>query len=160
MPGNKDQKTAPGVVPEGRGRLLALDFGTKRVGVAVSDELRLTVRPLPALPRSNWKKLLRDISELCEQFDVEMVVVGLPLRLDGGEGEAAAEARRLARNLGLSLRRPVALQDERLTSKEAEVDLRGEGFSEGEVKARVDGAAAAIILRDYLEHSESFPGES
>jgi putative Holliday junction resolvase len=160
LPGNKDQKTAPGVVPEGRGRLLALDVGTKRVGVAVSDELRLTVRPLPALARTNWKRLLREVSELCEQFDVEKVVVGLPLRLDGGEGEAATEARRFARNLGLSLRRAVVLQDERLTSKEAEGALRGEGLSEREVKARVDSAAAAIILRDYLECSVGFRDEN
>ncbi|MDQ3803528.1 MAG: Holliday junction resolvase RuvX [Acidobacteriota bacterium] len=145
-------------MPEGRGRLLALDLGAKRVGVAVSDELRLTVRPLPALPRTSWKRLLRAVSELCEQFDVEKVVVGLPLRLDGGEGEAAAEARRVARNLGLSLRRTVVLQDERLTSKEAEGVLRG--LSEREVKARVDSAAAAIILRDYLERSADLPDES
>ena len=156
MPGNKEQKTASG----GRGRVLALDLGAKRVGVAVSDELRLTVRPLQALARAGWKRLLRDIAELCEQFDVETVVVGLPLRRDGGEGEAAGEARRVARNLGLSLKCPVVLQDERLTSKEAEAALRGEGFSEREVKARVDSAAAAIILRDYLERPVDLPVQS
>jgi len=156
LPGNKEQKTASG----GRGRVLALDLGAKRVGVAVSDELRLTVRPLQALARAGWKRLLRDIAELCEQFDVETVVVGLPLRLDGGEGEAAGEARRVARNLGLSLKCPVVLQDERLTSKEAEAALRGEGFSEREVKARVDSAAAAIILRDYLERPVDLPVQS
>jgi putative Holliday junction resolvase len=160
LPGNKDQKIAPGAVPKGRGRLLALDLGTKRVGIAVCDELRLTVRPLPALSRTNWKRLLRGVSELCEQFDVEKVVVGLPLRLDGVEGEAAAEARRVARHLGLSLGRPVVLQDERLTSKEAEGVLRGEGLSEREVKAQVDSAAAAIILRDYLERSLDLPDET
>ncbi|HEV3471058.1 MAG TPA: Holliday junction resolvase RuvX [Pyrinomonadaceae bacterium] len=160
LPGNKDQKSAPGVSTEGRGRLLALDLGAKRVGVAVSDELRLTVRPLPALARASWKRLLRELAELCEQFDVEKVVVGLPLRLDGGEGEAAALARRVARNLGLSLKRAVVLQDERLTSKEAEAALRAEGFSETDVKARVDSAAAAIILRDYLERSVKLPDET
>lgn len=160
MPGNKVQNTERSEAPGGPGRLLALDVGTKRVGVALTDELRLTVRPLPALPRTNWKKLLRDVSELCGQFDVKRVVVGLPLRLDGGEGDAAAAARRVARNLELSLKIPVALQDERLTSKEAEASLRAEGYAGGEVKARVDSAAAAIILRDYLEHSVSLTGES
>jgi putative Holliday junction resolvase len=160
LPGNKDQDA----LTEGRrrppGRLLALDVGTKRVGVAVSDELGLTARPLPALPRTNWKKLLRDVSELCRQFDVKGVVVGLPLRLDGSEGDAAAEARRLARNFGLSLESPVVLQDERLTSKEAESALRRTGHDEGEVKGLVDSEAAAIILRDYLSQSPEVTGET
>jgi putative Holliday junction resolvase len=160
LPGNKDQVAAD----EGRrrppGRLLALDIGTKRVGVALSDELGLTARPLPALPRTNWKRLLRDVSALCGQFDVKGVVVGLPLRLDGSEGDAAAEARRLARNFGLSLGRPVVLQDERLTSKEAESELRREGHDEDEVRGLVDSHAAAIILRDYLSHSTEVTGET
>src|SRR5436190_17491917 len=97
---NDNTHSAKGHEP---GRLLALDLGTRRVGVAVSDELRLSVRPLPALARGSWKKLLRAIALLCEQFDARGVVVGLPLRLDGVEGEAAREARRIARNLELSL---------------------------------------------------------
>ena len=75
--------------PEERGRVLALDMGAKRVGVAVSDELRLTVRPLKALRGTNWKQLLRALNELCVEFDVREVVLGLPLRLDGDEGDAA-----------------------------------------------------------------------
>lgn len=133
---------------------MALDLGTRRVGVAVSDETGLAVRPLAALQRTNWKRLLKAISELCEQFDVGRVVIGLPLRLDGTEGEAAAEARRIARNLSLSLALPVDLQDERLTSRAAEEHLRAEGLSREEVKERVDSAAAAIILRDFLSQSE------
>jgi putative Holliday junction resolvase len=139
--------------PVASGRLLALDLGTRRVGVAVSDELRLSVRPLPFLERTNWKKLLRAIAQLCESFDVKMVVVGLPLRLDGSEGDAATEARRIARNLSLSLKVPVHLQDERLTSRAAEETLRSEGLSASEIKGRVDSEAAAIILRDFLSQS-------
>ena len=136
------------------GRLLALDLGARRVGVAVSDELRLTARPLPALRRSNWKKLLREIGEMRGRFDARGVVVGLPLRLDGTEGEAAAEARRIARNLELSLGVPVFLQDERFTSREAETDLRAERLTHDEVKAQVDSTAAALILRDYLARGQ------
>ena len=132
------------------GRVLALDLGAERVGVAVSDELRLTVRPLRALPGTNWKQLLRALSELCEEFDVRQVVLGLPLRLDGGEGDAAKEVRSVARKLELSLRLPVDFQDERLTSKAAESALRREGLGEREVFANADSEAAAIILRDYL----------
>jgi putative Holliday junction resolvase len=136
-----------------RGRLLALDLGAKRVGVAVSDELRLTVRPLPALRRSNWKKLLREIIELREQFDARGVVLGLPLRLDGTEGDAAAAARRTARNLELSLGVPIFLQDERLTSRAAETELRAAGLRPDEVKTQVDSTAAVLILNDYLAGS-------
>ncbi|HYY42200.1 MAG TPA: Holliday junction resolvase RuvX [Pyrinomonadaceae bacterium] len=138
------------------GRLLALDLGARRVGVAVSDELRLTVRPLPALERSNWKKLVREIVALRAQFDARGVVVGLPLRLDGTTGDAATDARRLARNLELSLGVPVFLQDERLTSRAAEAELRAGGVrGSAAVKAQVDSTAAALILRDYLAQTES-----
>ncbi|HLL75792.1 MAG TPA: Holliday junction resolvase RuvX [Pyrinomonadaceae bacterium] len=132
------------------GRLLALDLGARRVGVAVSDELRLSVRPLPPLARASWKKLLREIAELCQSFDAKGVVVGLPINLDGSEGEAAQEARRIARNLSLSLNLPVHLQDERLTSRSAEQALRSAGASASEVASRIDGEAAALILNDFL----------
>jgi putative Holliday junction resolvase len=132
------------------GRVLALDIGAKRVGVAVSDELRLTVRTLAALRGTNWKQLVKALAELCEEFDVREVVLGLPLRLDGGEGDAASEVRRVARKLELTLRLPIAFQDERLTSKTAEAELRREGLSAREVFANSDSEAAAIILRDYL----------
>ena len=132
------------------GRLLALDLGARRVGVAVCDELRLSVRPLPPLARASWKKLLREIADLCRSFDAKGVVVGLPVNLDGTEGEAAVEARRIARNLSLSLDIPVHLQDERLTSRDAERTLRSDGASVREVVVRIDGEAAALILSDFL----------
>ena len=132
------------------GRLLALDLGEKRVGVAVSDELQLTVRPLPYLRRTNWKQLLGAVADLLQRFDAQALVIGLPLSLDGAEGEAAVSARRLARNFQLSLRVPVFLQDERLTSREAEESLRAEGRHDESLRERVDSEAAAIILRDYL----------
>ena len=135
------------------GRLLALDLGARRVGVAVCDELRLTVRPLPPLARASWKRLLGEIAALCQSFDAKGVVVGLPFNLDGSEGEAALEARRIARNLSLSLNLPVHLQDERLTSRDAEQSLRSDGATDSEVSARVDGEAAAIILSDFLAKS-------
>ena len=136
--------------PVERGRVLALDLGAKRVGVAVSDELRLTVRPLKALRGANWKRLVKALSELCDEFDVRRVVLGLPLRLDGTEVDAAADARRIARNLSLSLSLTIELQDERLTSKAAEAELRREGLGEQEILESADSEAAAIILREYL----------
>jgi putative Holliday junction resolvase len=134
------------------GRLLAIDLGEKRVGVAISDELWIAVRPLTALGRTNWKELLRAVAELLRGFDAQGIVIGLPLNLDGTEGEAAAKARRLARNFELSLKVPVYLQDERLTSREAEESLRAEGCAEKEVREQVDSRAAVIILRDFIAH--------
>lgn len=134
-----------------QGRVLAIDMGSKRVGLAVSDELRLTVRTLPALPRTPWKRLLSSLAELCEQFDVRSIVLGLPLRLDGTEGDAAQEVRRVAHNLQLSLKLPLFFQDERLTSKDAESSLRARGFQGVEISDRIDSEAASIILSDFLE---------
>ena len=134
-----------------QGRVLAIDMGSKRVGLAVSDELRLTVRTLPALRRTPWKRLLSSIAELCEQFDVRSIVLGLPLRMDGTEGDSAQEVRRVAHNLQLSLKLPLFFQDERLTSKEAESSLRTRGFQGGEISERIDSEAASIILSDFLE---------
>ena len=141
-------------------RLLALDLGQKRVGVAVSDERWLTVRPLKALARTSWKHLLRAVSEMAGSFDAQALVLGLPLMMDGTEGPAAVEARRLARNFELSLRIPVFLQDERLSSHEAENHLRGEGHSHESLRERVDSRAAAVILSDFINSrtEEAFEG--
>lgn len=133
-----------------QGRVLAIDLGSKRVGVAVSDELRVSARPLPALARTSWKRLCAALFNLCKEFDVKMIVLGLPLRLDGSEGDAANETKRIARNLTLSLKLPVELQDERYTSKDAEANLRRSGLQAERVLEQVDSEAAAIILHDYL----------
>lgn len=130
-------------------------MGSKRVGLALSDELRLSVRTLPALPRTPWKRLLASLAELCEGFDVRLIVMGLPLRLDGGEGDAAQEVRRLGRNLELTLKIPLSLHDERLTSMAAEDSLRERGLRGREISENVDSEAAAIILRDYLSGHNS-----
>jgi putative Holliday junction resolvase len=130
--------------------LLALDLGARRVGVAVCDEMRLAVRPLPAIPRKSWKKLVASVAQFARDFDAVGLVLGLPLRLDGTEGDAATEVRRLARNFALTLRLPVHLQDERLTTRAAEEGLRDEGTTDEERAARLDSEAAAIILRDFI----------
>lgn len=135
-------------------RLLALDLGEKRVGVAVSDEQWITVRPLKALPRTNWKELVRAVSLIVKSFDAQSIVVGLPLLMDGAESSAAREARRLARNFQLSLGIPVFLQDERLSSREAEQELRQEGHSLSSLREEVDSRAAAIILRDFISRRD------
>ena len=137
------------------GPVLALDLGEKLVGTAVSDERLVTTKRLPPLKRSNWKKLLQDVRQLLERFDAQTIVVGLPLRMDGTEGDAAKNVRRLAVNLAKSLRQPVYLQDERLTSVAATENLKAEGLTVDEIPAFVDGEAAALILQDFLSTEQN-----
>ena len=132
------------------GPILALDLGEKLVGAAVSDEKLITIKRLPPLKRSNWKKLLQNVVALIERFDARIMVIGLPLALDGSHGDAAQNVQRLARNFARSTPLPVYLQDERLTSFEATANLRAEGKKIGEIADLVDSEAAAIILRDFL----------
>lgn len=150
MPAKNSQTSDEGASDAPRGRLLALDLGARRIGVALCDEMRLSVRPLPAIPRKSWKKLVASVARLVSDFDAAGLVLGLPLRLDGTEGDAAAEVRRLARNFSLTLRLPVHLQDERLTTRAAEEGLRDEGATDEERAARIDSEAAAVILRDFI----------
>ncbi len=130
--------------------MLAIDLGAKRVGVAVSDELRITVKPLPAIVRRSWKDFLKRIVALVETYDARGMVIGLPLRLDGVEGEAAQDARALATKFQRSLDIPLYLQDERLTTFEAASDLRSVARSEHEIDAAIDSESAALILRDFI----------
>ena len=137
------------------GPILALDLGEKFVGVAISDERLVTAKRLDPIKRSNWKKLLQDVQHLLERFDAQTIVVGLPLRLDGTEGDAAENVRRLALNLAKSISQPVYLQDERLTSRAAMENLKAEGVRPDEIPALIDGEAAAMILRDFLDSNQN-----
>jgi len=132
------------------GPVLALDIGEKLVGAAVSDERLVTTKRLAPIKRSNWKKLLQEMRHLLERFDAQMIVVGLPLNMDGSEGDAAKNIRRLALNLARSVAQPVYLQDERLTSLAAIENLKAEGVAANEIPSLVDGEAAALILRDFM----------
>ena len=137
-----------------RAPVLALDLGEKRVGVAVSDALSISINRLDVIPRTNWKQLLRDVENLARRFDAQTVVIGLPLRLNGSAGDSALEARRVAQKFAQSLGVPVYLQDERLSSAEAEENLRREGYKRDKISGLVDSEAAAVILRDFLEGSQ------
>jgi putative Holliday junction resolvase len=130
--------------------ILAIDLGEKRVGIAVSDALTISITRLDAVLRTNWKQLLRDVDNLIQRYDAQTVVIGLPLKLNGSCGDAALEVRRVAEKFARSLKIPVYLQDERLSSVEAEQNLREEGHRRRRVSALVDSEAAALILRDFL----------
>jgi putative holliday junction resolvase len=144
--------TSDTILLESAGRLLALDLGLKRVGVAVSDELRITANPLPAIERRSWKDLLGRVTAIIRSYDARGVVIGLPLSLDGTEGSAAEDARATAEKFQRSLRIPVYLQDERLTTVTATAQLKAAGRSAREIKREVDSESATLILGDFIAH--------
>ncbi len=132
------------------GPILSLDLGSKRVGVAISDPTQVAITRIDGLVRSNWKRFLLDIRELIRRFDAKSMVIGFPLDLDGFEGEAAKAARDIATKFALSLDLPIFLQDERLSSHEAEERLRADGYQAGDIAAHLDSESAVVILRDFL----------
>jgi putative pre-16S rRNA nuclease len=136
------------------GRCAALDIGEKRVGVAISDELNISVSPLQPIQRTSWKRLLRDVSDLVHHYDARTLVIGLPLKLDGTEGSAALSVRRLAEKFRLSLDVPVCLHDERLTTYQARENLQSMKYNRNEMERRLDSEAAAIILKDFIASRE------
>lgn len=131
-------------------RLIGLDVGGRRVGVAVSDELGLVASPVEAvdLKRGGMAKL----REVIERYDPEAIVVGLPTGLSGREGPQAAAVREFAARLQAIVERPIAFWDERLTTFIAEQALIETGHRRRERKGRVDAVAASLILQSYLEH--------
>lgn len=133
-------------------RIMALDYGTRSIGVAISDELQITVRPLTTLSADAW--LIERIMALVIEYEVGTVVVGLPLRMDGTRGEAAERTEIFVRKLQSQLSIPIVMRDERLTSHAADELLRERGASLRERRARSDEYAAAIILQDYLAEQE------
>ena len=133
------------------GRVIALDPGTKRVGLAVCDESRVVTRPLPVIQRSSWKKLLAQVKGILAEYDAVALVVGLPYNFDGTESEMTVEARDMARKFALSLDVPVYLQDERATTYEARGRLWKAGFEGNDLRSTVDSEAATIILSDFLD---------
>ena len=131
-------------------RALGVDYGTKRVGLAISDALGLTARPLAVVPRSS---VVEEVVNLVKEQDVGTIVVGLPTGLSGDEGTSASEARKLADELGLATGVDVVLRDERYTSRMAETALVESGMKRRKRRETVDKVAAAIILQDFLDNT-------
>ncbi len=132
-------------------RILAIDLGTKNIGLAVSDPLGLTAQPLPTLRRSKRRADLAHLCELVEALAVERVLVGHPLHLKGYAGARAQQAERFADRLREKLEVPVELFDERLTTVEAERLLREAGATRAERRRAADQIAAQLILQTYLD---------
>lgn len=134
--------------------LMGLDVGERRIGVAVSDPLGKTAQPLATIQRD--ETVVDQVLGLVRESGAERLVVGLPLLMDGSEGEQARLVREFARTLAPTLDVPIYFVDERLTTREAEAVLSRGGVKRGQRKEASDRVAAALILRAYMDGS---PGE-
>ena len=139
-------------------RIMALDYGAKTVGVALSDELLLTAQPKETITRDRESKLRRTlvrIEELVTEYDVGQIIVGLPLNMDGSEGERAERARAFGDQVSRRTALPVVMYDERLTTVEADEMLRRMEIPPEHRKQYIDQIAASVILQDYMENHNS-----
>jgi putative holliday junction resolvase len=136
-------------------RILAVDYGRKKIGLALSDELGLTAQPLAVLARKNRLADLNRLREICMRYSVGRIVVGYPVHITGQKSEMAAEAARFAARIARDLKIQTELLDERLTSWEAKQIVSRSPFSVSRRGGAIDDVAAAVLLRDYLEHRRS-----
>lgn len=132
-------------------RILALDYGSKRMGVALSDELGWTAQPLETFERRTLDRDIAHIQALVQSHEVGQVLIGLPLRLNGEEGPAVQAVRRFIEQLSPALSVPIITWDERMTTCAAEDLLIAADVSRKKRKGVVDRVAAAILLQGYLE---------
>lgn len=136
-------------------RILAIDYGRKRIGLALSDELGITARPLSVLIHKNRREDVRRLREICREYGVRLILVGHPVHITGHAGEMANEASRFAERLRKELAVQVELADERLTSWEAEQTMAENSSATKRKNVPVDAIAAAILLREYLDKNRS-----
>jgi len=143
-------QTASGEPPD-PARILALDLGERRIGLALSDPLGLTAQGLPTLERTTIRQDLDRLASLAAEKGISAFLIGLPLHLSGREGAQAEWARDFARRLEAHTGLPALLWDERLTSVEANRLLRQSGISSRKRARAVDRLSAVLLLESYLE---------
>jgi putative Holliday junction resolvase len=150
------REIVPSAAPaEKRARILAVDYGRKRIGLALSDELGVTAQPLATLQRLNRREDFRRLREICRLHGVHRILVGHPVYMSGEAGEMAQEAARFAARLQEELAIETELVDERLTSWEAQQSLASGAPSGRKRRATIDAFAAAILLREYLDSNQA-----
>jgi len=156
---NGNRRSTPVTIP--RGRVAAVDYGRKRMGIAICDVERIIASPWPMRqPTGDEPAEAAFFRRLVAEESIVGFVVGLPVHADGSDSQMSLEVERFAVWLGETTARPVAFQDERYTSVEAAGMLAGLGLSRGKKKARADSVAAHIILTSWMEaHLSPRPGD-
>ena len=139
----------------GKGRILALDLGKKRIGLALSDPLGITAQGLPTLERTNIREDLENLAAIIQQNEVTLLLVGKPLHMSGKEGRQVEYARDFADRLHKKTGVEVQFWDERLTTVEAQRVLRESGISIEKRARAVDRLAAVILLESFLDRNDA-----
>ena len=137
-------------LPE-QGRLLAVDFGERRMGISITDELQITAQAKETLTVDRPEEAIAAIEKLVQECQIKGILIGLPLTMSGEEGPMSAKVREFAQQLKQTLSIPVVLWDERLTSLQAERTLREFNKKPSRHKAEIDRLAATFLLRNYLD---------
>jgi putative Holliday junction resolvase len=139
-------------------RILAIDHGTVRMGIAISDELKVIAQPLEFIPAQPFTAFLDRLKELLRLNEVELILVGMPRNMDGTYGPAAQKARDFITALQAAVNVPIKTWDERLTSVQANRYLIQAGTRRQKRKEKVDQTAAAILLQSYLDGMAGLAG--
>ena len=132
-------------------RILAIDYGSARIGLALSDPTGTLARPLPFLPAKADAKLAREIAALVAKESVERILLGLPRHMNGELGDAAAKVQAFAAILGQSTAIKIELVDERLSTVQASRQLHEAGHDTRRQRGKIDSEAAAVFLQSYLD---------
>ncbi len=140
-------------------RVMALDIGKVRCGIAISDPQERVATPLCVLPTDEVRANAPSFRRLCEDWEPELIVSGLPLTLSGQKGPQAQSIREVAEQVASSLGLPLEFSDERLSSSEAKRVLREEGMSERDMRGKVDMVAASLFLQSWLDKRQQAPTE-
>lgn len=140
-------------------RIIGLDVGDKRIGIAISDPLHYTAAGLETIKRQNMEKDVRMISQIAERHGAMTIVIGLPLNMDGSSGEQAEKVRSFGRKLAKLIDVPIIYEDERLSTISAIRTLTLQKVKTGKNRELVDMQAAAIILQRYLDSNDE-PGSA
>ncbi|MEE2947945.1 MAG: Holliday junction resolvase RuvX [Verrucomicrobiota bacterium] len=132
-------------------RILAIDHGTVRMGIAMSDELKIIAQPLEFIPAEPYSAFLDRLGELLREYKVELILLGMPRNMDGSYGEASLKVREFEAVLKNSITVPIKTWDERLTSVQANRALSEGGARKKKKRQNVDAMSAAILLQSYLD---------
>ncbi|MBC8244479.1 MAG: Holliday junction resolvase RuvX [Verrucomicrobia bacterium] len=132
-------------------RILAIDHGTVRMGIAMSDELKMIAQPLEFIPAEPFSGFLDRLKELLREYEVELILLGMPRNMDGSYGEATLKVREFEAVLKNSLTLPIKTWDERLTSVQANRSLTQGRAKKKKKRQNVDAMSAAILLQSYLD---------
>ena len=138
-------------------RILALDHGTKRIGVAVSDELKVIAQPLEFVLAEPFDHFIERLQQLIQDNEVELILVGMPRNMDGSWGAATLKVEEFVESLKSAVSVPIKTWDERLTSAQANRALIEGGVRRDKRKQKVDKMAAAILLQSYLDSLQASP---